>query len=280
VRFYRIETGKRELTRKGNLIRRCDDSRLVAWERDDKTWRVFDARSGATMTTIAREPGFVIGVDAACSNFYFQRADGALVAAPFGAEKAAHRVMAQADGYVYDVRPSAARAAEGPGLWIALSSGALARIEENTNTVRVVGYASPRASALSDGPMPGELVYADATGVVLLGPRSAVRLIEPMGATVWEDISISPDSRSMFLLSTDHVAAVDIVHPEIVGSIPLRGRSRFLPWDKDGSVLAWSFDVAGDAEADIIPRGRAVTTKISRALCNLRVENGRLKKLD
>src|SRR5262245_12656868 len=98
---------------------------MVAWERDDKTWRIFDARSGATMTTIAREPGFVIGVDAACRNFYFQRADGALVAAPFGAEAAAYRVMAQADGYVYDVRPSAARGAEGPGLWIALSSGAL-----------------------------------------------------------------------------------------------------------------------------------------------------------
>jgi hypothetical protein len=173
-----------------------------------------------------------------------------------------------------------ARGAEGPGLWLALSSGALARIDEQTNRVRVFGYASPRASALTDGPAPGELVYADATGVVMLGPQSAVRLIEPMGATVWEDISVAPDGKSMFLLSVDRVAALDMGRREIVGSIPLRGRTRFLPWDKDGSVMAWSYDTAGDAEVDIIPRGREITNKMSRILCNLRVEQGRLKVLD
>ncbi len=280
MRFYRIDTGKRELTRKGKLLRRCDDKRMAAWERDDKSWRIFDARSGATMATIKREQGFVVGVDAACRNLYFQRVDGMLVVAPFEADAAAYRVMAQADGYVYDTRPSLARESEGPGLWLALSSGALARIDENTNSVRVMGYASPRASALTDGPAPGELVYADATGVVLLGRQSAARLLEPMGATVWEDISLAQDGKSMLLLSIDRVAALDIQRREIVGSTPLRGRTRFLPWDKNGSVLAWSFDTAGEAEADIIPRGREVTDKLSRALCNLRVEQGRLKILD
>jgi len=280
MRFYRVDTGKRELTRKGNLLRSCDNKRMAAWERDDKSWRVFDARSGATMATIKREQGFVVGVDAACRNLYFQRVDGTLVVAPFEADASAYRVMARADGYVYDTRPSMARETEGPGLWLALSSGALARIDENTNTVRVFGYASPRASALTDGPAPGELVYADATGVVLLGRQSAVRLLEPMGSTVWEDISVAQDGKSMFLLSIDRVAALDIQRREIVGSTPLRGRTRFLPWDKDGSVLAWSFDTAGEADVDIIPRGREVTDKLTRALCNLRVAQGRLKILD
>jgi hypothetical protein len=232
------------------------------------------------MATIKREPGFVLGVDAACRNLYFQRVDGTLVVAPFDADTGANRVMAQADGYVYDVRPSVSRGPDGPGLWLALSSGALARIDENTSTVRVMGYASPRASALSDGPNPGELVYADATGIVLLGQQSAVRLLEPMGATVWEDISMAQDGKSMLLLSVDRVSALDIGRREIVGSTPLRGRTRFLPWDNDGSVLAWSFDRAGEAEVDIIPRGRDVTDKISRALCNLRIEKGRLKISD
>lgn len=84
----------------------------------------------------------------------------------------------------------------------------------------------------------------------------------------------------MLLLSIDRVAALDIQRREIVGSIPLRGRTRFLPWDKNGSVLAWSFDTAGDADVDIIPRGREITDRLSRALCNLRVEQGRLKILD
>jgi hypothetical protein len=84
----------------------------------------------------------------------------------------------------------------------------------------------------------------------------------------------------MFLLSIDRVAALDIGRREIVGTTKLRGRTRFLPWDKDGSVLVWSFDTAGEADVDIIPRGRDVTDKISRALCNLRVEQGRLRILD
>lgn len=286
IRFYRIDQGKREMTRKGNLLRRCDDKRMAAWERDGKEgdkfkkWRIFDARSGATMATLEREPGILLGVDAACRNLYYQRLDGTLVVAPFDAEPSAYRVLAKADGYVYDVRPSLARGTEGPGLWLALSSGALARIDENTKSVRVLGYATPRASALADGPEPGDLVYADATGVVLLGSRSAVRLIEPVGATVWEDISVAYDGKSMFLLSIDRVAALDIGRREVVGSIPLRGRTRFLPWDQNGSVLVWSSDSAGDADVDIIPRGREVTDKMSRALCNLRVEQGRLKILD
>jgi len=286
IRFYRIDTGKRELTRKGNLLRRCDDKRLAAWERegkpgeDAKSWRIFDARSGATMATIKREPGIILGVDAGCHNLYYQRVDGALIAAPFDAEPANYRVMAQADGYVFDARPSAERNADGPGLWLAFSSGALARIDENRNAVRVVGYANPRASALADGPLPGELVYADATGVVLLGAQSASRFLEPMGATVWEDISVATDGKSMFLLSIDRVAAFDIVRREIVGTMPLRGRTRFLPWDGNGAVMTWSFDSVGDAEADIIPRGREVTNKLSRALCNLRIMNGRLTIFD
>lgn len=286
IRFYRIDKGKRELSRKGNLLRPCEDKRLAAWEREGKpgeeakNWRIFDARSGATIATVKREPGIVLGTDVACRHLYYQRVDGAIVVAPFDADPSTYRVMAQADGYVFDVRPSLSRNADGPGLWLAFSSGALARIDENRNAVRVVGYANPRASALSDGPAPGELVYADATGVVLLGATTATRLLEPMGATVWEDIATAPDGKSMFLLSIDRVAALDITRKEIVGTIPLRGKNRFLRWDGNGSVMTWSFDSVGDADADIIPRGREVTNKLSRALCNLRIEKGRLRILD
>ncbi len=286
VRFYRIATGKRELTRKGNLLRVCSDKRIAAWERDGKegdtfkNWRIFDARSGATIATIKRENGFILGVDSACRNLYYQRVDGAVMVAPFDADPNDYRVIAQADGYVYDVRPSLARGTDGPGLWLAFSSGALARIDENKNSLGVVGYATPRATALSDGPAAGELVYADATGVVLLRAQSSTRLLEPMGSTVWEDISLAPDGRSMLLLATNGIAAFNMERREIVGSIPLRGRTRFLPWDKDGSVAVWNFDTVGSEEIDIIPRGRDITGKISKALCNLRVENGRLKILD
>lgn len=286
VRFYRISTSKRELTRKGNLLRVCSDKRIAAWERDGKegedfkNWRIFDARSGATMATLKREPGFILGVDTGCHHLYYQRVDGTVMVAPFDAAPNEYRVMGQADGYVYDVRPSLARGTDGPGLWLAFSSGALARIDENKNTLGVVGYATPRASALSDGPAPGELVYADATGVVLLRAQSSTRLLEPMGSTVWEDISVAPDAQSMFLLATHGIAAFNIERREIVGSIALRGHTRFLPWDKDGSVAVWSFDTVGPEEIDIIPRGRDITGKISKALCNLRVENGRLKIFD
>lgn len=277
VRFYRVADGKRELGRKGNLLRRCHDGRVAAWAPEGEAWHVFDARSGATIGKVAREPGLVLAVDEACRTLFTQHLDGALVATLLdGAAPAAPRVIASADGYVYDVRPSVARDGIGAGLWIALSSGALARIDEATSEVRVLGYASPRATALGDGPLPGELVYADDSGVVVLRARGPERLLEASGATVWEDVSVAPDGRSMLLLSADRVAALDVGRREIVGSMPLRGRTRFVPWDAAGSVLVWSFDRPGDVEGEVIPRGRPLADVVARTLSNLRVDHGRL----
>ncbi|MDI3285523.1 protein kinase [Polyangium sp. 15x6] len=276
VRFYRVADGKRELSRKGNLLRRCQDGRVAAWEREGEAWHVLDARSGATIGKVPHEAGLVLAVDTTCRTLYTQRLDGAIVATSLDGAPAAPRVIASADGYVYDVRPSAARGGVGAGSWIAVSSGALARIDEATSEVRVLGYASPRATALGDGPSPGELVYADDTGVVVLRERGPERLLEASGATVWEDVSVAPDGRSMLLLSADRVAALDVARREIVGSMPLRGRTRFVPWDAAGSVLVWSFDRPGGVEGEVIPRGRPLADAVARALSNLRVDGGRL----
>jgi len=275
VRFYRVADGKPELGRKGNLLRRCDDGRVAAWTRDGDSWLVFDARSGGTIGKVTREPALVLAIDAPCRSLFTQRLDGALVATSLEGASTP-RVIGAADGYVYDVRPSAARGGVGAGLWIAVSSGALAFIDEATAEVRVLGYASPRATALGDGPQPGELVYADDTGVVVLHARGPERLLEALGATVWEDVSVAPDGRSMLLLSADRVAALDVRRREIVGSMPLRGRTRFVPWDAAGSVLVWSFDRPGGVEGEIIPRGRPLADAVARALSNLRVDHGRL----
>ncbi|MRG91211.1 serine/threonine-protein kinase [Polyangium spumosum] len=276
VRFYRIADGKRELGRKGNLLRRCQDGRVAAWAREGDTWHVFDARSGATIGKVAREPGLVLAVDEVCRALFTQRLDGALVVTSLDGASPTPRVMASADGYVYDVRPSAARGGASAGLWIAVSSGAVARIDEATAEVRVLGYASPRATALADGPRPGELVYADDTGVVVLHAQGPERVLEASAATVWEDVSVAPDGRSMLLLSADRVAALDVARREIVGNMPLRGRTRFVPWDAAGSVLVWSFDRPGGVEGEIIPRGRPLADVVARALSNLRVDHGRL----
>jgi hypothetical protein len=277
VRLYRIGDGKRELARKGHLLGRCADGRVAAWEREGDAWRVLDAKSGGSMGAVPREPGLVLGVDGACRMLFTQRLDGTLVATSLVDGGTRPRPLAAADGYVYDVRPSPARGGVGAGLWIAASSGALARIDEATGEVRLLGYASPRATALGDGPKPGELVYADDTGVVLLRPDgSRKRLLEATGGIPWEDLSVAPDGLSLLLASADRIAALDVPRGEIMGTLVLPARTRFVPWDREGSVFVWSFDRAGGPEGEVIPRGRPLAQKVARALSNLRVERGRL----
>jgi hypothetical protein len=81
----------------------------------------------------------------------------------------------------------------------------------------------------------------------------------------------------MLLLSAERVAALDVARRELVGSMPLRGRTRFVPWDSGGSVLVWSFDLPGGVEGDIIPRGRPLADAVARTLSNLRVDHGQLR---
>ena len=175
----------------------------------------------------------------------------------------------------------------GPGLWIAVSSGAIARIEEASGGVRVAGYATPRATSLSDGARPGDVAYADAGGVVLLrampeAPGSSgvawrsERVLEATGESPWEDLSIAPDGASMLLASADRVAALDLTRHEIVGWMSVDGKTRLSRWDEDGSVIAWSADRVGGAEGQVIPRGLGLARLVATSISNLGVERGKL----
>jgi serine/threonine protein kinase len=296
VRVYAVPEGVRLQTRKGNLLGRCPDGRLLAWtvrDRGDKrpidhdaarerpldqatrAWEIEEVHTGGVVASIARTPGLVIGTDTSCSTFYVQSLDGAIVAHDLEHPEKAPLTIAHADGYVYEVSPSTRR--EGvSGLLLALSSGAIARIDDVTHEVRVLAYATPRATALADGIDPRGAVFADATGVVRVDASGhETRLLES-SATTWEDLSVSIDGASILLLSAERLSALDVAKHEIVGSLALEGKSRFAPWDDEGSVLAWSYDRAGGAEGQVIPRGVSLARKAASAVSNLRVDHGRL----
>lgn len=99
--------------------------------------------------------------------------------------------------------------------------------------------------------------------------------METAGEAV-SDLSISPDGGTMLLASGDRLRVLDLVEREIVGELLADGRSRLSAWDREGSVLAWSFDRVGGAEGQIIPRGLGLAVKVAESASNLRVENRRL----
>jgi len=277
IRMYTLPDGVRLFSRPGHLLRRCADGRLIAWIADEQTFQIIDVWTGALVGAAPRDPGFVIGADSACAVLYTQRLDGALVENRFAGEPLGARVIAAADGYVYDARPSPPRGGVGPGIWLALSSGAIARIEEQRGAVRLLGYATPRASAIAEGPSPGAVVYADASGVVVLDASGkAERVLEAGGESPWEDLSISPDGSSMLLASVERIAALDLKRRELSGSIPTDARSRLSPWDEAGPVLAWSPDRAGGADGQVIPRGVPLARQLAAALSNLAIDKGKL----
>ena len=275
VRFYAVVDGSRLFGRKGNFLRRCPDARYLSWRVDGATWRLRDAWTGAEIGAVPREPGLVVGSDAACTTLYTQRLDGTLVATPIAGGAA--REIAVADGYVHLARPSAAHGALGAGLLVALSSGAIARIDDAKLSAQVLAYATPRATAIADGPAADELVYADATGVVLVRPGAAPSWLKDGGGGVtWEDVSVAPDGASILLASDDRVAVLDVARREILGSAPIEGRGRLSRWDDEGSVLAWSFGRNGGAEGTAIPRGVSLAKAVSSAISNLVVDRGRV----
>jgi len=262
------------------MLRRCSDGRFLAWTHDKASFQLIDVASGAVLGAAPLEPLLVVGADSGCTSLYTQRLDGTLVTSPIspgttpGSEP---RAIAMTDGYVFDARPSPARGSFGPGLWLALSSGAIARIDERSSSVRVVGYASPRAFAVADGPRPGDVAYVDATGVIIESSTGKVdRVLDASADLPWEDLSVSPDGTSMLLVSADRIATLDLARREITGSLPIEGKGRFSPWDKDGSVIAWSFDRVGGAEGFVIPRGIPLAQRLAAAVSNLGVDKGKL----
>src|SRR5690606_26570211 len=109
--------------------------------------------------------------DPTCSKVWFQAHEGDLgtIAVEGANHPAAFEKLAVAggtyafDGYVFDARPSLGPS---PGLWLAGSKGALARVAID-GSLTAYGAATPRATMMADGPEPGDLIFADETGVVL-----------------------------------------------------------------------------------------------------------------
>ncbi len=276
VRVYSVSTGRRALARPGMLLRRCADGRVLGYQRAGATWVVFDALSQRATVSLPRDAALVIGADAACRVLYTQRLDGTLAATPL-ADGGTPRPIARADGFAYESRPIPARGAEGTGLLLAFSSGAVARIDDETGAVQRLAYATPRATAIGPGPGPGEVIFADETGVTLLGADgSSQRVADATPALPWDDLALAPDGASVLLASAERAVVLDLARKELMGSIPLVGRSRFASWDDEGSVLAWSFDRVGGAEGEVVPRGRTLVRQVAEAVSNLRVKDGKL----
>jgi hypothetical protein len=224
---------------------------------------------------VPRAPALVLGVDAACRTLFTQELDGNVVATslPDGSS----RTIAVTDGYVYEARPSPARGGVGAGIWLAFSSGAVARIDEAQGEVRVLGYATPRATAIADGPAPGDVAFADATGVVVVRRSGlAERVLEGTSGAEWEDLAASPDGKTLLLASAERLAVLDLGRRELVGWTPSEGRERLSPWDAEGSVLSWSFGRVGGPRGVVVPRGVSLATRVGEAVSNLRAEDKRL----
>ncbi|XXT15614.1 serine/threonine-protein kinase [Sorangium sp. So ce429] len=275
VRLYGEGSRRRTAAGRGHLLRACDDGRVLAYRRDEGVWTLFDAATGALVEAVPRAPAFVLGVDAACRTLFTQELDGNLVATSL--RDLSSRTIAVTDGYVYEARPSPARGDVGPGLWLAFSSGAVARIDERRGEVRVLGYATPRATAIADGPLPGDAAFADATGVVVVRRAGlAERVLEGVTGAEWEDIAAAPDGKTLLLSSADRIAVLDLERREIVGAMPSEGRERLAPWDAEGSVLSWSFGRVGGPSGFIVPRGLPLAQRVGDAVSNLRAQGKRL----
>jgi len=276
VRLYDAQ-GRPIIERDGKLLRRCADGRIAAYRADQPagSWSLFDASTDVVFADVPRTPGLLLGLDAACRTLLTQDLDGTLRATPL--DDGAPRALAMADGYVYEVRPSAARGGVGSGLLLALSSGAVARVDDATGEVRVLAYATPLATAIGDGPRPGEVAFIDGAGVFVVSEAGAPRaVLEGAAGASWEDFAVAPDGRTMLLASSERIAALDLEQGSLIGSMHSDGFTRLSPWDEEGSVLAWSFDRTGGAEGLVVPRGLGLSQRVARAVSNLRVEKKRL----
>ncbi|MFO0588567.1 MAG: protein kinase [Polyangiaceae bacterium] len=273
IQAYEADSGKLLLTKPGNLLRRCDDGRIAAWSKGPAGYRVFDTKTNATLGEIPKEPLLVLGVDAKCTALFVQALDGTITARALGAS-APPQTIAVADGYVFDVRPSAARAGVGPGLYLLVSSGAIARIDDATRTLRLLGYATPRATAVADGPAPGEVLFSDATGVLLLRATGSVdRVSETDADAAVTDVATSPDGNTILFLAGKKLHVLDVARGERRVT-SAKERERILAWDEEGSVLLWSSDRAGPAEGTIVPRAKALALRVAQASSNLAVDHG------
>jgi serine/threonine protein kinase len=281
------DSGKETARWRGHLLARCPTGRLLAWRRaghadDAEAWEIFAARVGVVLAQVPRRPGNVIGADPECHRVLFQWLDGEIAALSLDQPGELEPLHPPGggfvlDGYVYDTRPSPKRG-EGDeavvaGLWLAMSSGALARVRGKDGAVRAYGHATPRATAMADGPSPGDLLFADDRGVILRrGDGSADRIVLPAKRErMWEDIALGPEGRTLWLSSAHGVTVVDYTQGEVIGDLVVEAHDRFARWDEEGSLLLWPFSFKGQPKGQVIPIGRTLATAIGTATSNIRV---------
>jgi len=269
-------TGKARWSRDGSLGAVCRDGRVLIWRAAGDAWEVLDGARDVVVRRITRNPGFFLGIEPSCARFYVQWLDGRIATGSLTGSADVPVVPDEVDtggggyavdGYVFDVRPSDGRGNTDAGLWLAFSSGALARADAS-GTLRSYGHASPRATAMGDGVTPDELLVADESGLVQRrrGMQDR-RLIAALPDREWSDVHTLPDGAHAMASSVGGLALIDVERGEIVGTAVTEKIGRLAPWDDEGSLLSWSFAHIGPPSGDLVPIGlglaRAVVTRAS-----------------
>ncbi len=125
------------------------------------------------------------------------------------------------------------------------------------------------------GLQPGEVVYADATGVVLLHPGAAPAWLRDGsgGVGVGGPLGGRPMALSILPGADDRLAVLVVARKRAAArSIPMEGRGRLRPLGRRRIGVAWSFARTGGAEGAVIPRGVTLARAVSVSISNLVVE--------
>jgi hypothetical protein len=272
--------GETRFVRAAQLLGACADGRVLAWRKseDGARYEVLDAASDVVVGRIVRNPGFMLGAEPSCHRVFVQLLDGRVASAVLGGPASAviepvpiepGDVGFTLEGYVFDVRPSAASEEGDAGLWLAFSSGALARASAS-GTLRPYGNASPRATAMADGRTPGELLFADESGIVLRSRgEQDRRVLGPTAERQWSDLRVLPGRKRALAAWVNGLALVDLERAEMLGWTELGGRGRLAAWDEEGSVLSWSFANQGPPLANLVPLGRTLAKAVAERASNL-----------
>ncbi|NUO49933.1 MAG: hypothetical protein HOV80_13850 [Polyangiaceae bacterium] len=265
-------TGRRLQGARGHLLSACTDSKIAAFRPEGDRWVVFEVRSGGIIGVAKRDPGLVVGLSPSCEKLYTQRLDGTIEVWNLRGETiASPRIVAAASGFVFDAKQSAAFPGGAAGLLVALSSGEVARISEDDDTLRQLARALPRATALADGAVPGETLFADGVALWRISRDGvAERIVASPAGVAWEDVLPVRGGAALLVASVDELAVVDVAAHAMVASAPIRGRTRLLSWDKGGSALAYAPDVEGISHGVIVPYGNDAVSAIAALASNLR----------
>lgn len=277
----RSAKGESGFEQEGNLAAVCDDGRVLAWRSEGAQWVLFDPERERVVRRVARKPGFVLGVEPSCRRFFVQWLDGrvASVALDGASEPPVEPVPIEpggggyaVDGFVFDVRASEARSGEEAGLWLAFGSGAMARADAS-GALRSFGHATPRATAMSDGPSPGQLLFGDETGAfVRARGEQDRRIVAAMPDREWSDVRALADGRHAVLSWSEGLALADLERGELVGSTASDHSGRLSPWDRDGSFLSWSYAHIGPPVGELLPLGAELAAMVASRASNLVAE--------